>query len=362
MGATINSSLAALRLINVVATWLLSGGVFLIASRILRTDYWTSVLLALTITLSPYIFGTSFILLTDNLAMLFAVVALYCTLRYMESRDAEFLMLGVPFAAAAILTRQLYLWLLPVTLAAWVLSLRRGASRNPLGVLALLLLAAAPYALLAVLWGGTNPPQYQTFQRLNPRSIGFLVSCIGAYGGPFLIAALPQPLWWRRFGSGWFLLLIASATVVTLRAAPLHYIPFDANCAWQQAQSQCSQTDGFLWNVSSKLPNLFDSSLLFWFLIPLGFATIFYAWWPSGQSVQHPTHIYAMPPVIAICFGALSIANASPFQKHFDFVALLVCMLIIFRSGHYRPIAARIVLCGFGVLFAAYAAKPLIWL
>jgi len=372
VGAVLSDALPVLRLINVIATWLFAGTVFLTASRILGTDYWTAVLLALAVSLAPYIFGTAFILLTDNLAMLLAMAALFFALRHLEGRDSDALVLAALFAAGAILTRQLYLWLLPVMLAAWALGQGRGSGRNPAGILALLALTVAPYGLLVVLWGGLNPPRFQSFHQWNPRAVGFLVACIGAYGGPFLAAAMRAPGWWRAFGPIRFALVLAVATVATLLAAPLHYVGADPSCAPNDAT--CYPTDGYLWKLSAMVPTVAGSSLLFWVLVPLGYATLLYACRPAPRSREAPgaaprpsfvpallaalDRRAAMALVVFVTYAALSTANASPFQKYYDFVALLVSVLIVFRAGHYRAPAARLVLAGYCLLFAAYAARP----
>ena len=352
-GVIINSSLPALRLINVVATWLFAGVVFLMANRVLRTDYWTSVLLALTISLAPYIFGTSFILLTDNLALLFAISTLYFAFRYMDSQNKDHLILAALFAAAAVLTRQLYLWLMPTIFVVWVLSLRRNSSRNPTGILALLLLSAVPYGLLVVLWGGLNPPRFSAMHQWNLRAFGILAACIGTYGAPFVIATISQ--WRQRFGYGPFFLMIAAATAVTLLVAPLHNIPYDPNCAGQLLP-MCFPTDGYMWKISSKLPNVAGSSLLFWILVPFGYATLLCAWSSGRSATLQADRFYLIPVVIFVTYAAISTANTSPYQKYYDFAALIICMLIFFRPGHYRPMVSRLVLAGYCCLFVAFAA------
>jgi hypothetical protein len=352
VGVFIDGSLPALRLINVVATWLFAGVVFLMANRVLRADYWTSVLLGLTFSLAPYVFGTSFVLLTDNLALFFAISTLYFAFRYMDSQDKDQLMLATLFAAAAILTRQLYLWLLPTIFAAWFLGLRRGSSRNPAGIFALLSLAAVPYGLLVVLWGGPVGPQFQDMHQWNLRAFGFLASCIGLYGAPFVIASISQ--WRQRFGYGPFILIVVAATAVTLLAAPLHFIPYDPNCGGRQLPI-CFPTDGFLWKISLKLPTVAGTSLLFWILTPFGFATLLCAWCTGRSSATD--RFYLIPLVIYVTDAIICANNTSPYQKYFDFVALLICMLIFFRPGHYRPVVSRLVLSGYCLLFAAYAAS-----
>ena len=78
--------------------------------------------------LSPYFFGASFTLLTDNLAILFALLALERIHAYARDGSLAAFAAGLPLRSrAAVLTRQSFLWLAPV--AAFFL-LRRGGARR----------------------------------------------------------------------------------------------------------------------------------------------------------------------------------------------------------------------------------------
>ena len=115
--------------------------------------------LTLAFALSPYFFGASFTLLTDNLAILFALLALERIHRYSQDGSlAAFATSPACATGAAVLTRQSFLW---VALGGGGLP-RSAPSGGPRpgcsAALALLALALAPLAALAIEWNGLVPP------------------------------------------------------------------------------------------------------------------------------------------------------------------------------------------------------------
>ncbi len=363
LGKYAGMSLPILRLINVIATYCLAWVMLIMLHKVLKADWWTSAFAALTLVLSPYVFGTSFILLTDNLAMLFAAVSLALALSHIENGDWETLACAVLFATLAILTRQLYLWLLPIIVAASYLGMRQFSFRIPFGLLALLCLSMMPFLVLALSWGGLNPPTFQQFSEGNPRAFGFLTACIGAYGAAFLLTSLRTPIDWRDLAQGrhfllGHLLLVCGLTVLMLLSAPLRYVSLDSNCGWQQAA--CFPTDGYLWRLSSLFPTVGGSSLLFWILVPLGLMTMLHSWQEVLLRGIRRERLALVPVLIYLTYGIMLSANASPFQKYYDHVALLICIMIFLRAGRFHPSRARLVLLTYCAGFAFYAIRPLL--
>ena len=101
--------------------------------------------LTLAFVLSPYFFGASFTLLTDNLAILFALLALERVHAFSRDGSLGAFALACLCIGAAVLTRQSFLWLVPVA-AFFLLRAERFACREALAGAALLALALAPLA------------------------------------------------------------------------------------------------------------------------------------------------------------------------------------------------------------------------
>lgn len=345
-GKIVSPTLPFLRSVNVIISYACGLLLFFMFRHSLKADVWTSLLVALTLILSPYVFGISFLLLTDNLAALFAVGTIFLTLLYLRDGHWNLLAFAALFASGAVLTRQLYLCLFILIFAASILRNRHDPAKPVSGALALLALAAAPLVVLFVLWGGLNPPSSVAFFHLNFRAVSFFTACLGLYSAPFLVV-----LWWR----GWpirhevaqklgVLLFVFAVTAGMLWAEPLQYLPAGTNCNLGMCYFP---TDGYLWRLSHLFPNVGGSSLLFWFLVPFGLTAVLLTW--------RQKEINAPALLLYLSFAAISIGNASLYQKYFDFVALLVCCLIMFWQEDDTLIAKRYILSGYSLIFTLYA-------
>src|ERR687892_887250 len=158
--------------------------------------------LTLAFVLSPYVFGASFTLLTDNLAILFGLIALERIHAY--AREGSLTAFAVACAAigAAVMTRQSFLWLVPVAAFFLVLPPLR-LDRVAAGG-AMLALALVPLTALVIEWNGLVPPSADPAScglctdrpgvgrdALTLRTVGFTVALLGAYAaviyGPSLL-------------------------------------------------------------------------------------------------------------------------------------------------------------------------------
>ncbi|MGH2804636.1 MAG: glycosyltransferase family 39 protein, partial [Thermoleophilaceae bacterium] len=204
-GELVGFELWKLRLLNVVISY----GAALALLRLLRRATPLGELPAFALTLafvlSPYYFGASFTLLTDNLAILLGLVALERVHAHARTGSPAAFALACLAIGAAVFTRQSFLWLVPV--AAFFL-LRRPDSAVPQALgsaecaripvwrralgLALLGLALAPLAALVVEWNGLVPPSADPAScglctdrpgvgrdALTLRTVGFTMALLG---------------------------------------------------------------------------------------------------------------------------------------------------------------------------------------
>ena len=349
-GKLVGFELWKLRLLNVAISY----GAALALLRLLRRTTTLAALPAFALTLafalSPYFFGASFTLLTDNLAILFALLALERVHRYTKDGSLAAFATACLWAGAAVLTRQSFLWL--VLVAGVFLATRE--LRAPARLLAggaLLALSLAPLAALAIEWNGLVPPSADPAScglctdkpgsgrdALTLRTVGFMVGLLGVYAavifGPGLArrlrAAPPRP--------PWALLGVAAvAGVALLLIAPLEYQP---------PQVGEPGDAGYLWRVSERLPTVLESSLLFWVAVPCGAAAAGLlarrAGWTSLASVY-------LASVLAV---ALPVALV--YQKYFDPFALLALALFA-RPPDFRTrwdYAGVALLCAASVAYA----------
>jgi hypothetical protein len=348
-GELVGFELWKLRLLNVAFSY----GAALALLRLLRRatplEPWQAFALTLLFALSPYFFGASFTLLTDNLAILFALLALERIHRF--SLDGSPVTFGVAcvWIAGAVLTRQSFLWLALV--AAWFL-LRAAAplARRAAGA-ALLALALAPLAALVVEWGGLVPPGADPAScglctdrpgvgrdALTLRTVGFTVALVGAYAalvfGPGLLRRARS---WRVPARPTLLALGIAAGVLLLAISPLAYQPIVPGQAGDA---------GYLWRITDRFPVVLGSSLAFWMLVPLGCIAI-------GLLVRR-AGVESLPAVYLAAFLVAALPVRLVYQKYFDPFALLALTLFarppdLRERWDYAGIA---VLC---VAFVAYA-------
>ena len=357
-GEVVGFELWKLRLLNVFFSYAMALALLRLLRRATPLERWQAFALTLLFVLSPYVLGTSFTLLTDNLAILFALLALERIHAYSRGAGLGAFALACAAITAALLTRQAFVWLVPV---AAVFLLRRDL-RSPSRLVAgagMLALSIVPLGLLALEWDGLVPPsadpascglcddrQGLAREALTLRTVGFTVALAGAYGvlvfGPSLVRRL------RRLRSSLLarayvgltgraaelrirLLVAAAIGVLLLVISPLLYQPITP----QQAGDA-----GYLWQLSDRFPELFGSSLLFWALVPLGCVVLYLLVTRAG--------IWSLPAVYLACFLLAALPVRLVYQKYFDPFVLLALALLA------RPpdLRTRWDYAGIGVMYA----------
>ncbi|HST43327.1 MAG TPA: glycosyltransferase family 39 protein, partial [Conexibacter sp.] len=314
-----------LRIVGVLASY----GATVVLYRLLRRHAalatWPAVGLTLVFALSPYVFGQSFILVTDNLGLLFALLAIDRFLAFANERQRmDAFALACLWIALALLTRQSYVWL-GLFGGVWLLT-RPGIDRRRIaGGIALLAAAAVPFGALVIAWRGIVPVGG------DPASCGLCAPEEGRLGwrdasplrSPLftlaVLAVYGPLLFWRPAYDGlrnagrealrpWLLTAVGGAALgfVVLLVVPLSYGSGD---------------EGYLWRVSRSGPQLLDTAWLFWLLVPIGCAIAALGMRRYGWR--------SLPVVLFGCFLVAQLATRLPYQKYFDPFVLLVCLLAL---------------------------------
>ena len=333
-----------LRLLNVAFSYLAVLALFRLLARELGLGRRRAFALALVFALSPYFFGASFTLLTDNLGLLFALLALTGFQRAARAGSLPAFAAGCLAMGAAVLTRQSFLWLAPI--AAWALvsgplSLRRRLLGGALAAASL-----APFAALAVAWGALVPPSSDPAScglcadraglrgGLSLRPIVFSVALVGLYA-----AAIWGPPLLRRARSlwppPWLIGVPLAAGAVLLAISKLHYRPVGPGRGGDA---------GYLWQIAQRLPELGGSSLLFWALVPLGVLALTLLVRRGGPD--------SLPVVYVAGFLLAALPVRLGYQKYFDPYMLLGLALLV-RPADLR---SRLDYAGVAALCAAFVA------
>ncbi len=376
-GKLVGFELWKLRLLNVAISYAAALALLRLLRRATPLGQLPAFALTLAFALSPYFFGASFTLLTDNLAILFALLALERIHEYSRSGSMAAFALACLAIGAAVLTRQSFLWLVPV--AAFFL-VRRRDLREAMAGAGLLALALVPLGLLALEWNGLVPPSADPascglctdrpgFGRdtLTLRTVGFTLALLGIYAG--LVLGPSANRWLRvarspagrlarsalgssagravssfvtgkapsRVGLARLLALAAAGGVVLLLVSPLEYVPVLPGQAGDA---------GWLWRVAERLPTVLGTSLVFWALVPLGAVAGALLAWRAGWA--------SLPSVVLGAFLLAALPVALVYQKYFDPFMLLAVALFArpmdFRRR--RDYAGIAVVCAGSVAYA----------
>lgn len=339
-----------LRLLEALISYGLALAVYGLLRRRLRLEQPAALALTLLFVLSPYVFGTSFRVMTDNLAALFIVVAVERLMRFGETRSVGVFATGAAAVGAAMLTRQSAAFMVGVAL----LFLWRGrlSGRRFLVALGSLVLACFPVGALFLAWHGLVPPGG------DPSSCGL---CSG-HGGAGLVIATPE-LALATIGLDGAVLfapeLIARGRDLRRgqrrRGGARRRIP---RGPWLGALAGAvlllvlpahpgSDAAGVIWGAARHLPTVLGSSLVFWALVPLAGAVL--AW----RVPQAPRPWAAL--AFAACFVIGALAIRYPWQKYVDPFALLVVLLTV-RPGELRRPRALLGALVLALAFVAYTA------
>jgi hypothetical protein len=324
-GELVGFELWKLRLLNVAISY----GAALALLRLLRRatplDDLPAFALTVAFVLSPYVFGASFTLLTDNLAILFALLALERIHAYSRGAGLTAFALACLAIAGALLTRQAFVWLVPVAAVFLLRTALRAPGRLAAGA-GLVALSVLPLGLLVLEWRGLVPPsadpascglcadrQGLAREALTLRTVGFTVAIAGAYGtlvfGPGLVRRM------RRVRSSFELrpelIGAGAAGVLLLLISPLLYQPITL---LQGGDA------GYLWQLSERFQELFGSSLLFWALVPLGCVVLYLLVARAG--------VWSLPAVYLACFLLAALPVRLTYQKYFDPFVLIALALL----------------------------------
>jgi hypothetical protein len=358
VGKLVGYALWKLRLVEVVISYVLGLVVYFLLERRLGLRRLQALALSVLFVLSPYVFGTSFRAITDNLATLLIVVTIERFERFRETERIGPFLAGCAALTAAMLTRQSAAFMLAVCglYALWVgagrgrrfLTLRRAE------LLAGVAITAIPVGALFLTWHGLVPPGGDpsscalcapgrdvgaTQGALNVQTPELALATFGLYGAVLFAPALLAAAWGARMTSYRAVAsaLIEPAAGVVLGALLL--LAFPARPGFHSA--------GVLWNVAKRLPTPLGTSLLFWALVPLSGAVLAWRW----RACPRRWLLFAF----FACFLVGALAIRYPWQKYVDPFVLLALFFTV-RDGE---LASLRTLAGAAVLALAFVAYAL---
>jgi 4-amino-4-deoxy-L-arabinose transferase-like glycosyltransferase len=354
IGKVIGYQLWRLRMVQVLISYGLALAVFGLLARRLRMDRLQALAMTLLFVISPYVFGQSFRLGTDNLALLFSILAIDRFERFRECDRLGPFLAGCALIAAATLTRQSAAFLVPV---AGLYALRPGANLSAsqrAAALGAVALSVVPVGLLFLNWHGLVPVGGDpgscglcakkggsglSLSGLEVHTMELTLASIGIYG-----TVLFAPEWIpsvRALLSG----EDRAARIKRVVRAPLIAALAGAVLLALFPARPGNEAAGDVWKVAGHLPSIHGSSLLFWVLVPLACAVL----WLRLERAERPWLV----AVTAGCFLIAAVAIRYPWQKYVDPFALLI---LLFTLAPDELLRARRRLTGAAVLLVAFLA------
>jgi len=353
-GKAVGLELWRLRIVEVLISYGVALALYRLLRRHARLASGPAILLAALFACSPYVFGQSFLLVTDNLALLLSLVAIERLLAFERGGGLPAFAVASAAIGLATLTRQSSGWLALLALLVLVLHEPRDL-RALAGGGALLALALVPFGLLALSWHGLVPPT------ADPASCGLCSPAAGrlGWGGDSRLRAplyalaiagvygtlLHGPALWDELRSGgrcaWRLPLAAAAAgVLALLAVPL---------------ARHAGDEGWIWRLARSGPRPLGSAWPFWLLVPLGCAV--------AAAVARRCGWRSLPVLLLGSFLLAQMATRLAYQKYFDPFVLLALLLALrpeqLRDRRVLAGAAGIALlsAGFVLAFATGAIR-----
>jgi Dolichyl-phosphate-mannose-protein mannosyltransferase len=358
IGKMIGYELWRLRLVEALISYAAAVVLFRLLERRLGLDRVTALALTALFALSPYVFGPSFRLLTDNLAVLFTLLALERFERFRETERLGPFVAGCASVAAAMLTRQSTAFLVGI---AGLYALRGGLSergqlalRDRTLALAAVGASAVPVLALFLVWHGLVPPSGDTapcglcsgggtgsigHTQIVVQSTELALATIGLYG-----SVLFAPLLVRRIGQ-------AGLPMSSELRGPLTGAVVGGGLLllWPTGKPVGSDAHGagVIWRVATHFSAPGGSSLVFWVLVPLAGAVL----WARLRVAPQPWLV----TTFLGCFLVSTVVIRFPWQKYVDPFALLGVLLTVRPS----ELGNRHNLAGAGILAISFVAYTL---
>jgi 4-amino-4-deoxy-L-arabinose transferase-like glycosyltransferase len=303
------TSLVSGRLVVSVLSWLACVAAYVVFRDRLGARPWVALALALMLALSPFFFGQSFRVLTDNPTWLFVVLALERLLAYVQAPRSGRLAAFAAFAAVATLMRQSAAWLFVAGLVA--VFCVRVPSRSRAWGAAIVTLGVVPLAALLVRWGGLLPSGAAQAGSgvFRLRNVCLSLAVVGLWGVLLApadgIAALPGRL--HRRG----VLAVAAAALVGLTAV--------AAGAMASLRGGDPYGIGLLGRVGQAWWRVLGTSLVWWTFVPLGAAVLAALFATRWRRPSDRVLLIALAAIVLSCA-----ANTTWYQRYVDFAVLLL--------------------------------------
>jgi len=324
----VGSDIQHLRMINFFITVITIILLFKLLIRQFNMPYYSALLFTSLFALSPYFFREAFVVMTDNLPVLWLLLFLQYYLRFREDGNFRNYIYSLFFVMLLCLTRQTYLYILfPVAVDIYMnKNLRRPQSIYML----FLIVAAAPTLLLFLIWKGLTPPQFQERHTeaslLNIKPVLYGLGVLGFYS--LFIADDKLYRTFLRINKQKLIVAVLLGWIL------LFFFPL----------TKANHDFGYLWYIADELPSVHGTPILFYILIAIGICVCSAIW-----------QLEATPFYLLFIIGLFisEIPNKYFFQRYYD-SSILIFLLFLnaryYTSDRFQVARKGLLTC----LFIAY--------
>jgi hypothetical protein len=291
-----------------------------------RGDPLNGLLFSLIFLLSPYFVQSAIMLFSENTAFLFALLSLMM-LDISILRKRHFLWANI-FILLTVLTRQIYIWLVGVSL---LFSFQNQQNKR-LGInLKNALPSLMPLAGLAYfvfLWGGLSPRATSYSATTNWDALIYIISLLGLYGTFF------APWYFRLYRQNQDrrkTIYVVGLVIFGISYLLLHPVSNEYNIITR---------GGALWLLATYLPTLFSSSVIFSFLFPVGLIWL-YITMQYLLSKRDYLMVFSFP-----LWLAANVANPRTYQRYYELFLLFFIgySLVALKPERWKEWAGLILL------------------
>ncbi|MFT3949351.1 MAG: hypothetical protein QM763_20475 [Agriterribacter sp.] len=328
LSKVIGTDVHHLRLVNFFITYFSVVFLFFILIRRFKATPRVSLLYAMIFALSPYYFREAFVILTDNLPLLWLLCFFNYYFRYKAERKQHLLLLSLFFVMLLCLTRQTFLFVCLVVGIDTLLE--KTTIQHKFKVFFLVLFAAIPTLSLFVLWKGLTPPGFREAHTrdslIDTKATLYGLSTLGFYSLFMPGVSLFTSVFQKRK-----LLVIAAVLCMWV---VLLFFPLIKDV----------KDFGYLWYMAAPAPCIAGTSLLFWGLLPLGAISLLSIWNKEG---------FSLLLLFLLCLFLSEVPNKFIFQRYYDgsIILTLIFFAIRYHESNKIDFYRRIVLIAFFIIY-----------
>lgn len=349
-------AMVPMQVLNILLSACLLLTVYWAASR--WVPWWLAIALTLPLTMNQYVLGASIWLTTDNVGWWLALAALASAM--VMACPGGALRAGV-WATAAVLVRQVHLWVCGPIFAAAMLARFMGSRGIPGErgrILTFAHIAIAVPVLVVVafawMWGGLTPPSERIREvhghGMNFAALPFALSLLGAYALAFVGA-------WRDQIAG--VLRRPGLPLIVAAVGALSAVIVATTTQQPTLTDPPMRGYGWLWKLSGMFPAIAERSPLL--IAGAAFGGVVLLMLCRAAKARGNAREAIILTLGIACWLAAQIVNPAAWQRYFDPIILAsLCWLAALGVPRKRVVSLAVGACALALMMSALSYRS-VW-